>query len=186
MKKISINPRPAKGNVFSKYLGPQEAAILIELVRSVSPKVMIEFGCNLGITAMRVLDNVPTLERYIGIDVPPSYVPILECQRYEIPERAGLYAAEDKRFFLLTRPSAKLRTADLEPCDAVFIDGDHSEAAVIHESQMAKDLVQSGGIIVWHDFNNPAVQVTRALIRLHSGGWPIVSVENSWLAYMRL
>jgi hypothetical protein len=87
---------------------------------------------------------------------------------------------------LLTKRSQLLRTGHLEPCDAVFIDGDHSEAAVLHESRLARRLIRGAGIIVWHDFSNPAVEVTQALSRLDDEGWPINCVEQSWLAFMRV
>ena len=176
---------PIKGP-FSRYLNAHETALLVALVKSVAPKVAIEFGCNLGITGARLLDNVPTLEKYIGIDVPPDHVPSLQCQRDEVPTVAGCYAAHDERFYLLTARSQFLRTGHLEPCDAVFIDGDHSEKAVLHESRLARRLIRGAGIIVWHDFTNPAVEVTQALNRLHDEGWPINCVENSWLAFMRV
>jgi predicted O-methyltransferase YrrM len=169
---------------FSRYLGANECSIMIDLVRSVSPRVMIEFGCNLGITAKRVLENVPTLEKYIGVDVPPAHVTTLMCQLEEVPESAGCYA-DDPRFRLLTSPTQELEASDLEPCDAVFIDGDHSFPAVTHESIIARDLVRPGGIIIWHDFQNPSVEVTEALVSFYAQGWPIVSVRNSWLAFMR-
>jgi predicted O-methyltransferase YrrM len=171
---------------FSRYLNEHETAILVALIKSVAPKVMIEFGCNAGITAARVLESVPTLQKYIGVDVPPSHKTTLECQQSEVPAMAGYYAAGDPRFFLLTEVSQLLRTGHLEPCDAVFIDGDHSEAAVLHESRLARRLVRPGGIICWHDFSNPAVEVTDALNRLHAEGWPINCVEHSWLAFMRV
>jgi predicted O-methyltransferase YrrM len=171
---------------FSKYLNAHETATLLTLVQSVAPRVMIEFGCNQGVTAKWMLDNVPTLERYIGIDVPPEHFPTLPCQRAEVPISAGWYAAADPRFFLLTSPSQTLRTGHLEPCDAVFIDGDHSEAAVRHESLLARQLLRRPGIIVWHDYNNPAVEVTHALERLESEGWDINYVDNSWLAFSRV
>jgi predicted O-methyltransferase YrrM len=171
---------------FSRYLNQHETAILVALVKSVAPKVMIEFGCNAGITAKRVLENVPTLGKYIGVDVPVDHETTLQCQRSEVPASAGCYAADDPRFFLLTTRSQLLRTGHLEPCDAVFIDGDHSEAAVLHESRLARRLIRGAGIIVWHDFSNPAVEVTQALNRLHAEGWPIEHVENSWLAFMRV
>jgi predicted O-methyltransferase YrrM len=186
VKKVSINPTMVRASFFSHYLGQTETSILIDLVSAVKPKVMIEFGCNVGITAKRVLENVPTLTRYIGIDVAETHIPTLRCQLDEVPQRAGLYAAEDERFFLLTSPSIRLNRYHLESCDAVFIDGDHSLNAVIHESKLARQLTRPGGIIVWHDYGNPAVEVTAALDRLHStGAWPIRSVNNSWLAYMR-
>jgi predicted O-methyltransferase YrrM len=171
---------------FSNYLNASETAILIALIKSVSPRVMIEFGCNQGITAARVLENVPTLERYIGIDVPPDHETTLQCQQSEVPAVAGAHAAHDNRFFLLTATSRSLRAKDLEQCDAVFIDGDHSEAAVLHESRLARRLVRPNGIIVWHDFANQAVEVTQAITRLHDEGWPIDCVANSWLAFARV
>jgi predicted O-methyltransferase YrrM len=171
---------------FSKYMTPHETAILVTLIRSVVPNVMIEFGCNAGITAARVLENVPTLETYIGIDVPFDYVPTLRCQRSEVPTNAGAHVADDERFYLFSASSQSISAADLEPCDAVFIDGDHSEAAVLHESRLARRLIRGPGIIVWHDFFNPHVEVTQALDRLHGEGWPINCVDSSWLAFMRV
>jgi predicted O-methyltransferase YrrM len=183
METVSIWPPQVSGQ-FSRYLGATECSILIELVKSVNPKVMIEFGCNQGITAQRVLDNVPTLQKYIGVDVQSDFPTTLQCQLTEVPQNAGCYV-DDKRFFILLRPTQHLEADELEPCDAVFIDGDHSFYAVTHESEMAMQLVRTGGIVVWHDFQNPAVEVTAALLKLEAQGWPIVSVRNSWLAFMR-
>jgi predicted O-methyltransferase YrrM len=175
---------PINGN-FSRYLNWNETAILVALVKSVSPRVMIEFGCNEGRTAKIVLKNVSSLERYIGIDVPSNHQPTLDCQVKEIPSEAAIYANDD-RFFLLLCPSVDLSADKLEPCDAVFIDGDHSEEAVIFESLLAKELVRKGGIIVWHDYGNPAVEVTDALDHLSDQGWDVSSVKNSWLAFARM
>jgi predicted O-methyltransferase YrrM len=171
---------------FSKYLNAHETAILLALVNSVAPRVMIEFGCNQGITAKRLLENVPSLQKYIGIDVPHGHRATLPCQQSETPLNAGWYAADDPRFFLLLARSQSLRSGYLEPCDVVFIDGDHSEAAVLHESRLARRLVRTPGLIVWHDYSNPHVEVTHALDHLQYEGWPINCVENSWLAFMRV
>ena len=57
--------------------------------------------------AQRVLENVSTLEKYIGIDVEPQHVPTLVCQLDEVPRQAGCYA-DDARFRLLTSPSQEL------------------------------------------------------------------------------
>jgi len=170
---------------FSLYMTPQETSLLVALVRSVDPRTVIEFGCNQGLTARRLLDNISTIERYIGVDVPPDHDTVLECQRSEVPELAGVHAIDDRRFELLLVPTSELSIDDLEPCDAVFIDGDHSHDAVIHESLLARKLLRMGGIIVWHDYGNPAVEVTRAVDRLRDDGWVIDSVENSWLAFTR-
>jgi len=170
---------------YNFYLNSEETSIVVELVNSVASKVMIEIGCNRGHTARTLLDHVPTLERYIGVDVPFEHEPSLRAQRGEIPVEPAKHAAADKRFYLLLRSSMLIKPEDLEPCDAVFIDGDHSERAVLHDSDLARALLRPGGIIIWHDFNNESVEVTPALHRLHSCGWPIVAVQSTWLAFCK-
>jgi predicted O-methyltransferase YrrM len=186
MKQFTLSElevKPVKGP-FSKYMTPQETAILIKLIGSVSPKVVIEFGCNLGITARRILDNVPSIEKYIGIDVPSNHKPVLSCQIEEVSHAPG-YFAHDDRFQLLIEPSQDITLDKLEPCDAAFIDGDHSYDVVSRDSLLARHLLRPGGIICWHDYNNPSVHVTEVISELCANGWPIHCVENSWLAFMR-
>ena len=170
------------------YLSSYETAVVVSLIRSVKPRIVIEFGCQLGRTAKTVLDNVPGIVRYIGVDVPFSYKPKLKQQSDEIPGTPGLYASGDTRFWLL-RPNngtLDLLPTDLEPCDAVFIDGDHSEYVVRHDSLLARLLVRPGGILIWHDYDNPAVEVTPVLDRFCEGGWPIKHVTGTWVAFMKL
>jgi predicted O-methyltransferase YrrM len=173
----------------NQYLNERETALLIDLVANVSPKVMIEIGCNEGRTAATLLKSIPTIERYIGIDVPPDYIPTLSCQRSEVPEYPGQRVENGSRFYLLIAEagSLSLEPRDLEPCDAVFVDGDHSRQAVLHDAALALALCRAGGIIVFHDYNNPAVEVTEALNELRDKeGWSITVVENSWLAFRRV
>lgn len=178
-----INPAPIEVSG-SPYLNAIETALLASLVQSVHPKVMIEIGCQLGRTAKAILTRVPSLEAYIGIDVPFHHKTTLPGQQSEVPLSPGLYA-EDSRFYLLLREtgSQELVPEDLEPCDAVFIDGDHSEAAVLHDSRLARALVRSGGVIVWHDCHNGSVEVTSALDQLSKEGWLITHIEGTWLAF---
>jgi len=176
---LGVKPIPGR---FSNYLNANETAILVALVKRTRPRVMIEFGCNTGMTARRVLDQVPSLEKYIGIDVPSYYTPMLDCQRSEVPALPGCFA-NDARFYLHVSASQMLGVADLEVCDAAFIDGDHSRNAVLHDSRLARRLVRRGGVIVWHDYGNPAVEVTEVIDQLSSEGWPISAVENSWIAF---
>jgi predicted O-methyltransferase YrrM len=178
-------PGGAAAAVRNPYLGAHETAALIELIASVRPRVMLEFGTNQGITAKAILDAQPQLERYIGIDVPWHYTPRLACQRSEVPYRPGNEAATDPRFKLLLRESGTLQAAELEPVDAVFIDGDHSEPGVLHDSALARALIRPHGIIAWHDYGNPAVEVTQALDRLAAQGWRISHLPGTWLAYLR-
>jgi predicted O-methyltransferase YrrM len=146
---------------------------------------MVEIGCRDGRTARVLLHNVHSLERYIGIDVPPTYRPILPHQLNEMVIDPGHHAANDPRFELIIRERGSLDVGpqDLPPCDAVFIDGDHSEYIVAHDSQLARAIVQPGGVIIWHDAFNGAVDVMRVLERLANEGWPIKSIAGTWLAF---
>jgi len=189
---LAVLPRgsiePARLRPFqNKYLGDVEVGLLVALVSSVHPRVMIEIGVNEGRTAAQILRAIPTLERYIGIDVPPGHEPTLECQRSEVPRSAGVYAAPDPRFWLLVRERGSLAVGpqDLEPCDVAFIDGDHSAKAVEHDSFLSRALIRPGGLVIWHDAGNEAVEVTQVLEQLSNQGWPITVIEGSWLAYAR-
>ena len=103
------------GGPTSRYLNAYETSILIALVESVRPRVMIEFGCNEGITAKRLLESLSTLEKYIGIDVAFGNKPALACQSSETPANPGWAAAADPRFFYLEAPSQMLRTGIWKP-----------------------------------------------------------------------
>jgi predicted O-methyltransferase YrrM len=179
-------PQPKQIRAFgNQYLGTLETAIVVDLIASVNPRVVLEFGTNLGKTARAVLDALPVVELYVGIDVPRQHVPRLACQRSEVPMAPGHYAAGDKRYQLLLADSAQLEAADLEPVDAVFIDGDHSAQAVAHDSHLARALLRPGGIIIWHDYNNSSVEVNGVLDRLVEEGWPLQTLRDTWLAFMR-
>lgn len=170
------------------YLNARETAIVVDLVASVTPRVVLEFGCNSGRTAKAILDQVPSIECYVGVDVPRDYVPALTCQRGEIPLRPGYYARRDPRFELMILPDGTrgLRSSLELAADAIFIDGDHSYFGAMHDSKLARALVRAGGIIIWHDAGNPTVEVTAVLEDLMIEGWSLEQVENSWLAFMRV
>jgi spermidine synthase len=167
------------------YLGEHETAALVELIASVRPQVMLEFGVNRGLTARAVLAAVPSIQLYIGVDVPFWFKTRLACQQDEVPFEPAEYVAADPRFALLQQESTRLTAEELEPVDAVFIDGDHSAIGVEHDSRLARELLRPGGIMVWHDYGNPAVEVTDVLDRLTKEGWRISHVPKTWLAYLR-
>ena len=171
------------------YLSDKETNVVVSLMRSVFPRVVIEFGCNRGLTSRRILRDVSSVERYIGIDVPPNFRTVLPGQQSEVPKVAGKEAFFDSRFFMLEieNGSKDLTFDDLEFCDAVFIDGDHSFYGVISDSELARSLLRPGGIIIWHDYGNPTVEVTKAIDCLLERGWPIERpVEGTWLVFMRI
>lgn len=171
-----------------RYMNLGELEVLIALMRSVGPRHVIEFGVNTGRTAKAILANVPGIERYTGIDVTPDYVPACAVQINEVPARPGWMVKDDPRFELMVRPrgSLDLVADDFEPCQAVFIDGDHGAEAVKHDTALARALVAEG-IIVWHDYHElGTVDVKAVLDDMRQDGMPIFRVARTWLAYQRV
>jgi predicted O-methyltransferase YrrM len=179
--------RPALRDYFANpYLNREETGLVVSLMHEVEPKIVIEFGVQLGRTAKVLLANLPSIERYVGIDVPHHFEPTLQNQKSEVPETAGLYARGDPRFDLMlcAEGSSGLQADDLPRCQAVFIDGDHSEAGASHDSDLARMLLQPPGVIIWHDYGNAAAEVTATINGLVRRGWPIRRIEGTWLAYL--
>jgi predicted O-methyltransferase YrrM len=171
-----------------RYLNTGELEALIALIGSVNPTHVLEIGVNEGRTAAAVLEYVPTIQQYVGIDVMPGYVTPLSIQRNEVPDQPGHLAAHDDRFHLITRPhgSRDIRAFDLVQFDAVFIDGDHSAAGVAHDTGLARASLRPGGIVVWHDYHTlGTVGVPTVLEQYSAQGDQIYHVAGTWLAFER-
>ena len=184
--KLSAEPIDWHG-MHRSYLNGGELEIIAALVRSVSARTMIEIGCRDGRTARVLLDNVESLERYVGIDVPLDYQPELPGQRSEIVAEPGFHVRADERFELMVLQHGSLDLEELEPCDAIFIDGDNSRRVVAHDSALAFAAVRRGGIIVWHDYTSIHFDdVTDVLKNLEGAGRRIKHVAGTWLAFCRI
>lgn len=174
------------------YMNPGELETLITLVRSVKPRVMIEIGCNSGRTAKAILRNVPSLERYIGIDVPPGYQFAKSVQSREVPLRPGELALDDPRFMLVLarRGTFDLFQDDLPAAGVVFIDGDHGAQAVRGDHILAAGLIKrtgDPGLIIHHDdHDEPSVDVRDTLDKMHGEGVTAEHVLGTWLAVQRI
>ena len=190
MEKHELDVRPINWlGLHKNYLVKDEMEVLVALMRNVSARLVAEFGCRDGRTAKVLLHNVPTIERYIGVDVPMSYQPGLPHQKSEMVLHPGYYVADDPLFELIIRDrgSLDLHPNDLPECDAVFIDGDHSAMAVERDSALAQAVLKPGGIIIWHDYHNDQIVDVRQVVdRLSDNlGWPICAVKDTWLAFSR-
>lgn len=188
LPKVQIKQKPIDWlGLERKYMNPNELETLCTLVGSVNPKVVVEFGINAGRTAKALLREVPTIEKYIGIDVLPGYVTDKKVQRNEVPTIAGEFVNNDPRVKLFVSKYGSHSLTLLPPCDAVFIDGDHGRLGVEHDSALAFNAVRPGGIIVWHDYHDlGTVDVREVLHELSARGHSIRSVEGTWLAFERI
>lgn len=149
---------------------------------------MVEFGVNEGRTARAILQNVKSMKHYVGIDVPPTCKPTLPFQRREIPQQPGNLAKHDPRFELIVKPrgSFDVSLKELPICDAVFIDGDHSQAGVLQDYGLAKKVIRPGGVIIFHDYHGEGVvEVREVLHDLMSSGVKLQHVSDTWLAFQQ-
>lgn len=100
------------------------------------------------------------------------------------------------RSALLTSPNVQLRHASFSgSADAlrsesqfglIFVDGSHRIEHVLEDSRLALELVEPGGIIVWHDYrhndyNTDELRVPEAL-KIIRKTIPIYAVSNTWCA----
>lgn len=187
---VAIAARPADlSGLPDRFMNPGELETLVTLVGGVAPRTVIEIGVNSGRTAKAILRNVPSIERYVGIDVPPSYAFAKRVQRNEVPPKPGELALDDPRFrlMLVRRGTFDLTPNDLPQADVVFIDGDHGAEAVRNDHALAKALVRPGGLIIHHDDHDLGnVDVRDVLDDLHTETAPISHVLGTWLAFERV
>lgn len=183
----ALNVQPIDwGTLPRRFLNPGELEVLVALVRSVNARSVLEIGVNTGRTARALLDNVPSIEHYQGIDVPPGYAFGCAVQKNEVPTNPGHYALGDTRFELILRPrgSFDLMPSELRPADVVFIDGDHSFKAVTWDTLLAHQVVRPGGMIIWHDYHDlGTVDVREVLHGELERGFKIEHVEGTWIAF---
>lgn len=184
---IKLSPRRYDtSGIPTRYFNPGELEAFLHLVEEVQPAVMVEFGVNNGRNPLAVLRNIPTVQFYIGVDVPPGYEFAMSVQKNEVPICPGELVLNDPRFILLLRKRGtfEMKAAEFPEADVVFIDADHSKEGVLNDRRLAQGILRPGGRIIYHDDNClPVVEVTQTLNALCLEGAKITHVADTWLAY---
>ncbi len=148
------------------FTGAQDIDVLLAFSQTFHPRTVVEIGIQRGTTAQAILARAPWISSYIGVDITPESLPTLAVQHDEVPARAGELVASDPRVTVRVSPqgSRDLGSDDLPPADLIFIDGDHSEAGVLYDTELARRIVRPGGIICWHDYGNSLVPAVTQVI----------------------
>lgn len=171
----------------SIYLGLNDIEPILAFVQTFNFKTIIEFGIQRGATAKCILDNCPSVEKYIGIDLTLNSQTTLPIQQGEVPQIAGELVKDYHQVELIITPNG---TRDLSPghlpaADLILIDGDHSTEGVYLDTILARQTIRKGGIICWHDYGNSLVpDVTGIIDDLNTKeGNHIFLIENGFLCF---
>ena len=168
------------------FMQGYERNIIIALMNLIKAERVVEIGVQRGQCARLLLDHVPTITLYWGIDVAPGHRTSLAVQQSEVPAKPGELALSDPRFrlFLGQHGSRSIPEGYIETCDAMIIDGDHSTDGVAHDTMLAESAVRPGGLILWHDYAPPLFKndVNDFIDGLRAGGRDIRHIPDTWLA----
>jgi hypothetical protein len=108
----------------SRWMLPAERPVLAELVTSIAAKTVVEIGVNEGVTARYLLDNCPSITRYIGVEVPLHYRPAFTDQMKEVPLVPGaLVRNEHSRFALMVRQRGSRARCGAARCGTCALGG---------------------------------------------------------------
>jgi len=158
---------------------------LIELVQQARPVSMLEIGVNEGRTAKQILENVPSIKFYTGIDLSDHGhgSEYFINNAHIIPDEPAKEVISNPRFHLILRPhgSFDLTAGELKSYDVVFIDGDHLLWAVVHDTGLAKRIAKK--LIIWHDYLDLEVNSFVDYLRSYLS---IVHIPNTTLAYHKI
>jgi len=188
LPKTTITAPPVEtSGLPTRFFNPGELQALMALYTGA--KSILEFGVHRGRNAKAAFMNIPGLERYVGVDVLPGYVPSKKAQATEVPEEAGDLLRHEHRFELQVteRGSLDLTTASFgREFDAIFIDGDHSRAVVEHDTALAVGWIKPGGVIIWHDYHDlGTVDVREVLHERFAAGHQLLHVDGTWIVFER-
>lgn len=132
--------------------------VLASLAAAQGWKRGAELGVDKGILFHLLLESVPDLT-LIGVDVCPDPQKREKCERIaaKFSDRAQLHVMTTREASALV-PNYSL--------DFVFIDADHSEAAVTDDIAHWRKKVKSGGWLGGHDYNAKFPGVMAAVNRM--------------------
>jgi hypothetical protein len=162
----------------NEFTGFKEDYLILHcLLKMHNPKTVFEIGTNMGRGTEIICNAVPNATVY-SLDLPTELAHI--SLQHPINEGHG-----DKVGSLCKRPFTQLRgdsmTFDFTkyPCEAYWIDAEHTEANVLHETKQA---VKCGAkLICYHDSDIP--EVMAGIVSGLGKGYELYRVTDTRIAY---
>jgi predicted O-methyltransferase YrrM len=116
--------------------------VLLKAVVGFKAKRILEIGSYRGDTARAIAENIPDDARLCAVDIDPRHGAAYRNTPWErkIDRRTAAISRD------LFQPGEKF--------DLIFIDANHEFEAVIHDTEVAFELVAEQGVIFWHDYRD--------------------------------
>ena len=183
MKEVSYNdivaPDILFGNIDNReYKGfLEDYRVLHCLLKMYNPKSVFEVGTNMGTGTEIICNAVPNAKVY-SLDLPTELAHI--SLQHPISEGKGdKVGSRCKRPFTQLRGDSRTFDFAQYPCEAYFIDGEHTEEAVTIETKQAVKC--KAKLIVWHDADMP--EVMAGIVAGLGKGYELCRVEDTRIAY---
>lgn len=161
----------------------EEICIISQIIEIIAPKRIFEFGTFDGRTTIHLALNAPDDALTYTLDIQSGDFEFSNDNIYFEKIRVGeqVFASSvGSKIVMLTGDSKTFDFSSfMENVDFVFIDADHSYAAVINDSEIACKMVRPGGIVVWHDYLLIS-DVTKAIVDIYKAK-PLVNLKGTSL-----
>ncbi len=142
-----------------------ELAIVGAIARSISPKVIFEFGRFDGLTTLCFAKSAPKAHVYT-LDLPDAKVATVgssngACYNKEAPKVARKRWEKAKVSGRISeimidsanfKPKVYAAGSLMNTVDLVFIDANHSYDYVRRDTESALQMISAKGVVLWHDY----------------------------------
>ena len=161
-----------------EYTGFKEDYLVLHcLLKMHQPKSVFEVGTNMG-TGTNIICNALPLAKVYSLDLPTELAHI--SLQHPISEGKGdLVGSRCKRPFTQLRANSYWFEFEKYPCEAYFIDGEHTEEMVYHETKQAVKC--KAKLIIWHDSDMP--EVMAGIVAGIGKGYYLYRVTGTRIAY---
>ncbi len=165
-----------------EYVGfKQDYLMLHALLRKYKPKSVFEIGCNRGVGTKIIKNAVGSLVPVFSLDLPTELAHI--SLQHPINEGKGDKVGEycDLPFTLLRGDSMKFDFSN-HACEAYYVDGEHTEKNVYHET--TEILKLNPKIVIYHDTDMPEVLFGITSAIKGNKNYELFRIEDTRISYL--
>lgn len=162
----------------NEYKGfKEDYHVLHVLLRMHAPRSVFEIGTNMGTGTNIICNALPNAMVY-SLDLPTELAHI--SLQHPISEGKGDKVGSNCNFlFIQLRGDSRTFDFSYYPCEAYYIDGEHTDEAVKHETKQA--IRCKAKLIIWHDSDMP--EVMRGILAGLTKSYELYRVVDTRIAY---